>query len=162
MFWVSGAALAFIATAGAFLLLAGMGTGPSEARLESPSRGAPGPALRVEMDEEELGALEYAPDQQLAVTVANRGKEDLSDVSVVLQVASENTAVTEARYYRATVEELAPGARTPVAFPSVNLSPLGEAELRNASGPEPPGKIIEVRAATPSGVSAVRTAILPP
>lgn len=161
MFWISGAAVAFVATAGAFLLLAGLGAGPSETRLESGARAASGPALRLEVDEDRLGVLEQAPDQDLTVAVANGGEEALSGVSVVLQVASENTAVTEARYYRATVEELAPGAQAAVTF-SPDLSPLGEAETRNFSGPEPPGKILEIRAATPSGVSAVRTAILPP
>ncbi len=156
-FWISGAALAFFATAGAFLLLANLGTGPSEKNLPPHPRSAEsGPALELHLDEGQLASLKALPDQELDVRVSNTGGEDLSNVNLTLEVSSENTALSDTRYYRETVEDLAAGSYVTVRF-YLDLS----APESTAAVPEPPRKIIEVRATTPEGVSAIKTAIVP-
>jgi hypothetical protein len=157
--WVSGAALAFFVTAGAFLLLANLGTGPSEESLPpDPQPAMSGPALELSLDEDKLASLDALPDQRLELGVENPGDEDLSDVNLTLEVSSENTALSDARYYRETVDTLAAGRSVTVRF----YLDLSEGEGTNlVAAPEPPRKIVEVRATTPTGVSAVKTAILP-
>jgi hypothetical protein len=158
--WVSGAALAFLLTAGAFLLLANLGTGPSERSLPPEKRPAESaPALELNLDEGELASLRALPSQRFEVGVENQGDEDLKDVSLTLEVSSENTALSDARYYRKTVDELAAGEFTTTAF-HLDLSPL-DAGLTVPDAPEEPRTIVEVRATTPKGVSAVKTVILP-
>ncbi len=160
VFWVSGAAVAFFITAGAFLLLANLGTGPSEKNLPAdPGSDESGPGLELSLDEAQLAALTALPGQRLDLTVENVGDEDLSNVNLTLEVSSENTALSEARYYRKTVEKLAAGESTVVPF-YIDLS-TPAAGLTVPDTPEPPRTIVEVRAATPEGVSAVKTAILP-
>ncbi len=158
--WISGAALAFFVTAGAFLLLANLGTGPSEESLPpDPQPAESGPALELNLDEDQLATLRALPDQRFEVGVENPGDEALSDVNLTLEVSSENTALSDARYYRETVDTLAAGGSDTVRF-YLDLSE-GESTIP-AAVPEPPRKILEVRATTPTGVSAVKTAILPP
>jgi hypothetical protein len=161
LLWVSGAALAFFITAGAFLLLANLGTGPSEKSLAPDPRPAPpGPALELNLDEGELASLRALPDQRFVVGVKNSGGEDLRDVHLTLEVSSENTALSNARYYRETVENLAAGRAEAVPF-SLDLSAPEGTTLAVNAAPEPPRTILEVRATTPTGVSTVKTAILP-
>lgn len=157
--WLSGAAMAFLVTAGAFLLLANAGDGPSQESLqpESPSARS-GPALELSLDKDRILSTPPLPRQEIAVEVINAGKEELTKINVTVKVFSENTAVPEARYYRENLERLSPGESTTAPF-TVDLSPFEET---TEMAPEPARKIIEVRATTPSGVSAVRTAILPP
>jgi hypothetical protein len=156
--WISGAALAFFVTAGAFLLLANLGTGPSEESLPpDPRPTESGPALELNLDEGQLASLRALPDQRLDLGVENAGDEDLSDVNLTLEVSSENTALSDARYYRETIDTLAAGGSVTVRF----YPDLSEGTDLMAV-PEPPRKILEVRATTPSGVSAIKTAILPP
>jgi hypothetical protein len=158
--WISGAALAFFVTAGAFLLLANLGTGPSvESLPPDPQPTESGSALELNLDEDQLASLRALPDQRFEVGVENAGDEDLSDVSLTLEVSSENTALSDARYYRETVDTLAAGRSVTVRF-YLDLSE-GETTIP-AAVPEPPRKILEIRATTPTGVSAVKTAILPP
>ena len=117
--WVSGAALAFFITAGAFLLLANVGTGPSEKNLPAdPGTGKSGPDLELNLGEGTLTTLAPLPGQRFDLTVENVGSEDLSDVSLTVEVSSENTALSDARYYRKTVEELAAGE--PITWLSTN------------------------------------------
>jgi hypothetical protein len=158
--WVSGAALAFFVTAGAFLLLANLGTGPSEESLPpDPQPAESRPSLELNLDEDQLVSLSALPDQRFEVGVENAGDENLSDVSLTLEVSSENTALSDARYYRETVDSLAAGSSVTVRF----YPDLSDSESTiPAAVPEPPRKILEVRATTPTGVSAVKTAILPP
>jgi hypothetical protein len=159
--WASGAALAFLVTAGAFLLLANLGTGPSVKSLPPESQPAnSGPALELDLDEEELASLQALPDQRLQVRVKNSGDEDLADVHLTLEVSSENTALSDARYYRDTVDTLAAGKSTVVPF-YLDLSAKEGTSSMAPAAPESPRTIVEVRATTPTGVSAVRTAILP-
>jgi hypothetical protein len=157
--WISGAALAFFVTAGAFLLLANLGTGPSEKSLPPGPRPAQsGPVLELSLDEGQLASLEALPGQRLDLRVENTGDEDLSDVNLTLEVSSENTALSDASYYRQTVDKLAAGESDTVSF-YVDLSIREGTNL--AAVPEPPRTIVEVRATTPTGVSTVKTAILP-
>lgn len=159
--WISGAVLAFLLTAGAFLLLANLGTGPSERSLPPhPQSGASGPSLALSLEEDQLASLNRLPDQKLVLGVSNEGDRDLSDVNLTLKVFSENTAISEARYYRATVRSLLTGESINANF-EIDLSrPIG-AGPTYSGGSDPPREIIEVRATTPEGVSAVKTAILP-
>ena len=157
--WVSGAALAFLLTAGAFLLLANLGTGPSEKSLPpNPQPERSGPALELNLDEGELASLHALPDQRFDVGVENAGDEDLSDVNLTLEVTSENTALSDARYYRRTVDRLEAGRSVTLSF---DLDLSAQQGTRVAAIPETPRRILEVRATTPTGVSAIKTAILP-
>jgi hypothetical protein len=161
LLWVSGAALAFLITAGAFLLLANLGTGPSEKSLPPESQPAQsGPALELNLHEEELASLEALPDQRLRVGVENSGDEVLTDVQLTLEVSSENTSLSAPRYYRHTVKILTAGESTVVPF-NLDLSAKEGTSSVAPAAPEPPRTIVEIRASTPTGVSAVKTAILP-
>ena len=155
--WISGAAFAFFATAGAFLVLANLGTGPSERNLTpDPPPAESGPALELSLNKNRLASLGALPGQELEVGVRNAGDEDLSHVNLTLEVSSENTALSDALYYRDNVNELPAGSSVPVHF-YLDLS-----KTKSTMGaPEPPRKIIEVRATTPEGESAIKTAIVP-
>ncbi len=160
--WALGTALAFVLTATAFLLLAGLfANSPERSLAPSSPNEDPDPSLDLGLDEEQLAALDDLPEQRLGLTVRNEGEEQLSDISLTLEVASENTALTEARYYRATVDELAVGASRNVGF-ILDLSPPvvpgGSVSSENLEAPQ---TIVEIQATTPEGVSAVRTVILP-
>jgi hypothetical protein len=161
LFWLSGAALAFFATAGAFLLLANLSTVSSEKSL-TPERAnsRSDAAVELVLGTERLAALKPLPDQNLKLTVKNEGATRLSNVNVVLTVSSENTALTDTRFYRRTVEEVAPGKAADVHFEFDLSDPEKPAVGRPAS--EPARKILEIRASTPEGVSTVKTVILPP
>jgi hypothetical protein len=162
--WISGAAFAFFATAGAFLLLANLGTGPSERNLTpDPPPAESGPALELSLNKNRLASLGALPGQELEVGVRNAGDEDLSHVNLTVEVSSENTALPDALYYRDNVNELPAGSSVPVRFYldlSQRESPMSAATSARAA-PEPPRKIIEVRATTPEGESAIKTAIVP-
>jgi hypothetical protein len=160
--WISGAVLAFLATAGAFLLLANLGTGPSERNLRpDPRHDESGHNLQLILNQDRLMSLRALPGQELEVGVRNAGDEDLSHVNLTVEVSSENTAFSNALYYRENVNELPAGSSVPVRF-YLDLSVTGSTASRSASAiPEPPRKIIEVRATTPEGVSAIKTAIVP-
>jgi hypothetical protein len=162
--WVSGAVLAFLATAGAFLLLANLGTGPSERNLAPvPPSEESGPALELTLNQDRLASLRALPGQELVLGVRNAGDENLSDINLTLEVSSENTALSDALYYRDNVNELPAGSSVPVRFYldlSQRESTMGAATSAPAA-PEPPRKIIEVRATTPEGESAIKTAIVP-
>jgi hypothetical protein len=162
--WISGAAFAFFATAGAFLLLANLGTGPSERNLTpDPPRAEAGPALELTLNQNQLASLRALPGQEVVVGVRNAGDEDLSHVNLTVEVSSENTALSDAFYYRDNVNELPAGSSVPVRFfldLSQRESTMGAAASAPAA-PEPPRKIIEVRATTPEGESAIKTAIVP-
>ncbi len=159
--WISGAALAFFVTAGAFLLLANLATVPSDRSLtpDPPSR-RPGPVLDLHLDENRLASLRARPGQSLDLTVKNEGDRDLTDVNLTLGVSSENTALPDSRYYHRKVESLPAGESAPVRF-EFDLSALGQTAASPPAAPDPSRKILEIRATTPGGVSTVRTAILP-
>lgn len=159
--WASGAALAFLVTAGAFLMLANLATGSSEESL-SPDAGTgkPGPALDLHVDEGRLASLRARSGQKLRLAVHNEGGRAFSDVNLTLEVSSGNTALPETRYYRHTVRKLEVGEAREVEF-VLDLSGSEETRGEASAVPSEPQKILEIRASTPEGVSAVKTAVLP-
>ena len=163
VFWLSGAALAFLITAGAFLFLANLATAPSEKRLDpDQARADSGQAVDLILDRERLASLKPLPDQSLELVVENEGTKQLSDVNVNLGVFSENTAFADVRYYRQTIEKISAGEAASVRFEfdfPVREEPAARPPTAN---PEPSREILEIRATTPEGNSTVRTVILPP
>jgi len=163
IFWLSGAALAFLVTAGAFLLLANLASVPSQKHLNpDQARAGSGQSVDLILDREQLASLRYQPDQSLALVVENEGGEQLSDVNVTLKVFSENTALSDSHYYRQTVQKIPAGEAASVRFEFdllVREEPVARPPTAN---PEPSRKILEIRATTPGGTSTVRTVILPP
>ena len=158
--WLSGAALAFLLTAGAFLFLANLATAPSEKRLNPDQAG--GESVDLILDRERLASLEPLPEQSLELVVENEGTKQLSDVNVNLGVFSENTALADVRYYRQTIEKIPAGEAASVRFEfdfPVREEPAARPPTTN---PEPSREILEIRATTPEGNSTVRTVILPP
>lgn len=156
--WVSGAALAFLLTAGAFLLLANLATGSSEENLSSEhGPGKSGAILDLDLNEDRLASLEAGPGQRLRLAVQNEGDRDFSNVNLTLEVSSSNTAFPETSYYRHTVSKLRAGETRNVDL----VLDLSQPENTSAAAPTEPQRIIEVRATTPEGRSAVRTAIVP-
>jgi hypothetical protein len=163
VFWLSGAALAFLLTAGAFLLLANLATAPSEKNLRpDQTPGGSGSTMDLKLDTEQLASLRPLPDQSLDLLVENEDDKQLSDVSVTLVVSSENTALSSSRFYRQTVAKIPAGGAASVRFEF----DLVAAEQHIANPPaargEPSREILELRATTPQGNSTVRTVILPP
>jgi hypothetical protein len=163
VFWLSGAALAFLVTAGAFLLLANLATAPSEKSLK-PDRtpGGSEHTMDLKLDTERLASLDPLPDQSLGLVVENKGARQLSDVSVTLIVSSENTALSDSSYYRQTVEKIPAGGAARVRFEFDLVAPDQPVARPPAAPQEPSREILELRATTPQGNSTVRTVILPP
>ena len=154
--WALGATLAFLATAGAFLLLANL-VGLSAAsdpipKVDTSQAQYSRPTLLLDLPEDRLEGFEREPGQNLALDVENGGDEKLPSVDLTLDVTSGDTTWPHKRSYRKTVEQLAPGDSTTVEF-EIDLSPLSTVEAR---------EILEVRATTPEGASAVKTAVLAP
>ena len=163
VFWLSGAALAFLLTAGAFLFLANLATVPSEKRLNpDQAGGGSGQAVDLILDRERLASLESLPDQSLALVVENEGGEQLSNVNVTLRVFSENTALSSSRFYRQTVAKIPAGGAASVRFEFDLLAPEQHVARPPAATQEPSREVLELRATTPEGNSTVRTVILPP
>jgi hypothetical protein len=158
-FWLSGAALAFFLTAGAFLLLANLSTVPPEKSLD-PAPGGSDPAVELALDAEQLASLRPGPDQDLDLVVRNEGSRPLSDVNMTLSVSSENTALSDFRIYRQTVEKVKASGTADVHF----IFDLSEPDQRITGRPasEPARTILEIKATTPEGISTVKTVILPP
>ena len=158
--WAAGAALAFFLTAGAFLFLANLATGPAAEDLPAaPARGETGPALDLDLNRDRLASLESAPDQELLLIVENAGGKDFSNVNLTLEASSEDTANPRSRYYRRTLRDLKAGERMEVGF-LLDLSEPPEGSAAPTASEER-SEILEIRATTPEGVSEVRTAILP-
>jgi hypothetical protein len=158
--WAAGAALAFFLTAGAFLFLANLATGPAAEDLPAaPARGETGPALDLDLNRDRLASLESAPDQELLLTVENAGGKDFSNVNLTLEASSEDTANPRSRYYRRTLRDLKAGEKMEVGF-LLDLSKPPEGSAAPTASEER-SEILEIRATTPEGVSEVRTAILP-
>jgi hypothetical protein len=158
--WAAGAGLAFFLTAGAFLFLANLATGPAAEDLPAvPARAEPGPALDLDLNRDRLSSLEPAPDQELLLTVENAGGKDFSNVNLTLEASSEDTANPRSRYYRRTLRDLRAGERVEVGF-LLDLSKAPEGSAASTASEER-SEILEIRATTPEGVSVVRTAILP-
>lgn len=165
--WTLGTLVAFLATAGAFLLLANLGgesaTGDAIPQAEASGAQDSGPTLILELPENQLEKLERKPGQKLDLDVKNGGDEEFPSVYLTLDILYENTTQPRTRSYEKTVEQLAPGETASVEF-EIDLSPPIEGKTRETSrGADPPPRdILEIRATTPEGVSAVKTAVLAP
>ena len=159
--WFSGAAVAFLLTAGAFLLLANIATIPAEKSLApEPPETASQAVVELELDPDQLVSLKPEPDQSLDLTIRNETSTPLSNLNVTLSVSSENTALSGSRYYRQMVEKVPATGTADVSF-GLNLS---EPEQRVTGRPasEPAREILEIKATTPDGISTTKTVILPP
>lgn len=157
IFWASSMALAFLVTAGAFLVLAELGSDLSGRNLSSgPQPEEHGPSLVLNVGEEQLEKLEGAPDQPLTIGVRNEGGKRLENISVTLEAAPEDTSSPARHFYQATVRSLPAGGYETIDF-ELDLSFPDS----SAKSSEQSLGIVEVRAVTPGGLSAVRTAILP-
>ncbi len=158
--WALGASVAFLVTAAAFLLLANLGSEPTSDPIPQAVPSAPesiSPALALELPEYRLERLERGPGQRLALNVQNGSDEELPIVNLALVITSEDTLRPRPRYYWAATENLAPGATTTVEF-EIDLSPPTPAESNRDL--QESREILEIRATTPEGVSAVKTAVL--
>lgn len=156
--WVAGAALAFVVTAGAFLLLANLAKDSPAKRLPPAAQGGSGPAIDLDFDGDRLASLRPRTDQELLLTVRNAGDRNLADVNLTLASFSGDTSDPHSRYYRRTVRNLEAGEDARVRF-FIDLSKSGASASPTSF--QEPSRILEVRATTPEGVSAVRTAVLP-
>ena len=163
--WALGAIAAFLATAGAFLLLANLLGNPAASDPIPPAdpsqaQGS-GPTLLLDLPKDRLEGLEKKPGQRLVLDVENGGDEELQRADLTLDTTSGNTARPRKRSYRETVGRLAPGESTTVEF-EIDLSPQIPADTNLAGADPQPREILEARATTPDGVSAVKTAVLAP
>ena len=166
--WSLGAIVAFLATAGAFLLLANLLGNPATSdpipRADPSRTQGSEPTLLLDLPEDRLERLEKKPGQRLALDVENGGDEELPRVDLTLDATSGNTARPRKRSYWERVGTLASGESTTVEF-EIDLSPQVPAEGReaNPAGTDPqPREVLEARATTPEGASAVKTAVLVP
>ena len=160
--WLLSAAVAFFLTAGAFLLLANLGSNVSERNRVPGSPSGSQPLVELILEEDRLSSLRPVQDQRLQFRVKNGSGRSFSQVSVTVRVSSDNTAFGESRYYRVKIDDLKSGQSKPVES-RVDLSPFedpGERPDRSAAGDEE-RIILEVQATTPEGLSSVKTAILP-
>jgi hypothetical protein len=158
--WATAAALAFLVTAGAFLVLANLATGSlADVVPATPAPERSGPALDLDLNRSRLASLEAAPDQELLLTVENAGGSTFSDVNLTVESSSGDTADPRSRYYQQTLRDLEPGESVEVGFLLDLSRPTRPAGSPAASGGR--SEILEIRATTPEGVSVVRTAILP-
>jgi hypothetical protein len=159
--WLSGAALAFLLTAGAFLLLANIATIPDERSLSpEPPAAASQSLVGLELDPDQLASLRSSPDQSLALTLRNEGDAPLAHVNVTLTVSSENTALSASRYYQHTVAKVPARGATDIRFGFDLSEPKQRVTGRPAS--EPARELLEFKATTPGGISTTKTVILPP
>ncbi len=118
----------------------------------------------LNLSEDRLQSLEKRPGQRLVLDVENGGDEELSRVDATLDATSGNTARPRKRSYRETAGALAPGESATVEF-EIDLSPQipAEGHEANPTGADPQTQeVLEVRATTPEGASAVKTAVLVP
>jgi len=158
--WVLGASVAFLVTAAAFLLLANLGSEPTSDPIPQAVPSAPesiSPTLALELPEYRVERLERGPGQRLALDVQNGSDKELPIVNLTLVVTSENTLRPRPRYYWAATENLVPGATATVEF-EIDLSP--PISVESSFDLQERRDILEIRATTPEGDSAVKTAVL--
>jgi hypothetical protein len=159
--WLSGATLAFLLTAGAFLLLANIATIPDERTLSpKPPAAASQTLVGLELDPDQLASLRSSTDQNLDLTLRNEGDSPLTHVNVTLMVSSENTALSASRYYQHSVAKVPARGATNLRFGFDLSEPKQHVTGRPAS--EPAREILEFKATTPGGISTTKTVILPP
>lgn len=169
--WALGGLLAFLTTAGAFLLLANFGDGATESDPIPRAKPSTAPdlepasvSLLLTLSEDQLEGLQRRPGQRLALNVENGSDEELPSVELALDVVSENTARPNKRSYQQTLGPLASGEATEAEF-EIDLSLPMPAGTREKASPGSAGQtreILEIRATTPEGASAVKTAVVTP
>jgi hypothetical protein len=160
----------FLMTAGAFLLLANLGSAPATGglipRAEPAETETPESTLTLSIPEEQLEDLERRPGQKLTLDVENSGSDELAIVDLALDITSENTVRPHARSYQASVEDLSPAVTATVEFEIDLSSPTMPADDREggpgSANQSPPREILEARATTPDGYSTFKTAVLAP
>lgn len=155
--------LAFLVTAGAFLVLANLSSSLSTRSVSpTPAPSNSDPLLKMSLSQYSLEGLKKEAGQTLPLTVDNAGESALSNISLTMRVTSEDTAQPRARYYRATVKELTAGESKTVQF-TLDLSAPQPPEDRKPPPPDSPEprSVLEVQATTPEGISAIKTAVLP-
>lgn len=162
--WTFGTAGAFFITAGAFLLLANLGSNASERSLNpKPPSLKTGLPLELKMDKDRLKSLRARPDQELSIVVNNRSEKDFSEVNLTLRVSSGDTSLSKSRYYQAKIKPLKAGTSKTARF-LLDLSPISESPDQSVYPPENEEInqiILEAQATTPEGISSVKTAVLP-
>ena len=161
--WLFGAVMAFLLTAGAFLVLANLSSSLSTRNVNpEPAQSNSGPPLQLELNEAPLENLQKRSDQALPLRVNNAGEETLSTINLTMRVISEDTSQTEPRYYRATVKDLAPGDSKTARF-TIDLSSSSNPGGQNTPSSDSlsPRSVLEIQATTPQGISAIKTAVLP-
>jgi hypothetical protein len=150
LFWTLGTAVAFALTAGAFLSLASLAEDPSDVSIQGRTQQPNRNPLQLDFDKAQLEKLgEQEEKTSLKLTVRNSGDRTFSKVNVVLSSFSANTSNPEQRYYRATVEDLRAGGSGRVNL-DLELSPTTQEKQW----------VLEARATTPRGISAVKTAVI--
>ena len=164
--WALGAAAAFLATAGAFLLLASLGSlsetsSPIPPAERAGTESSSSPALVLDLPEERLVGLERAPGQRLVLDVVNGGDEDLVGVKLELEVVPADTTRPRQHNYRRVLETLAPGEAAPVEF-EIDLSPSLPAETRPPGADPRVREVLQFSAGAPGAAPAVKTAVLAP
>lgn len=165
LIWLFGSILAFLLTAGAFLVLANLSSSlPSRNADPKPAPSNSGPPLQLELSEARLGSLKKKADQTLPLKVTNAGETSLSKINLTMRVTTEDTSQPEPRYYRATIKGLAQADSKTVRF-TIDLSSSKtsgrERTVSSSSDSLSPRSVLEVQATTPQGVSAIKTAVLP-
>ena len=168
LFWLFGASLAFLATAGAFLLLANFGTAPRAndpiPRSSTSEQGPQGPEFALNFSEERLEGLQRRRNQTLTLYLENKGESGLQRVDLELTVSSEDTTYPRVRRYTETVRDLAPGAVEAVDL-TVDLSgppPPVESLAAIAEKPGDEREILEAWAYAPGAPAVVKTAVISP
>jgi hypothetical protein len=165
LLWLLGAAAAFVATAGAFLLLANLATQPADpaaslGRLSGPETPHPRPngIVVLDLDKGRLKGLEPAPNQKLTLSARNAGSKEVADVRVELSVVFPGIpGGDERRTYEEDLGALGPGESAEAEF-SFDLSPATR-EDESGGG----RAYLEARAISASqGVTDVKTVVLGP
>ncbi|CAN5235279.1 hypothetical protein BH24ACT19_BH24ACT19_05520 [soil metagenome] len=164
--WALGGTTAFLATAGAFLLLASLGSSSETSTPIPPAERAgagssSSPALVLDLPEERLVGLGRAPGQRLALDIVNRGNEDLAGIEIELEVVPADTTRPRQHNYREVLETLAPGEATTVEF-ELDLSPSLPTETRPPGADLRAREILQLNASAPGVAPAVKTAVLAP
>ncbi len=164
--WTLGAAAAFLTTAGAFLLLASLGSSSETSSPIPPAERAgtgssSSPALVLDLAEEQLVGLERAPGQRLALDVVNGGDEDLVGVELELEVVPADTTSPRQHNYRKVLEMLAPGEAATVEF-EIDLSPSLPTETRPPGANPRAREVLQFSAGAQGAAPAVKTAVLAP
>ncbi|WP_047865290.1 hypothetical protein [Rubrobacter aplysinae] len=164
LFWITSTVLAFAVTAAVFLMLAEVGTSPPERSLSADAgrEGGDRQSLGLDLRQETLQGLEEAEDQELGMSLSNGSDRPLTNINVYLILSSEDTAEQNARYYEASISELAANESKRVTFdldlssPDASESGGGESGSREQDS----FTILEARAASSQGASTVKTAVL--